>query len=80
MGFLSTLLKSLVPTILSWLAKNAGQLIRGTINKIKDSTEERRVKKKNKKLVDLQRQLEIAIEKRDEKEIVKLHVAINSIK
>jgi len=80
MTFLTNLLKTLLPTILSWLVKNAGQLISKSFDAYRKKRDESAYQKKKKKIDDLNQQLLIAIEKNDEKEIVRLHIALTTIK
>ena len=80
MAFLTNLLKTMLPTLLSWLAKNAGQLIKKAIDSYNEKKDAKAYEKKKKKVQDLNQQLLIAIEKNDEKEIIRLHVALATIK
>ena len=80
MGFLTNLFKALLPTALSWLAKNASRLVSDAISSYKNRRDEKKAIEKKNKLSNLEKQLKLAIEKKDEKEIIKLHIAISSIK
>lgn len=80
MNWLGALLKNLLPTILTWATSEV-------IKRVKEHKHKRKVKKENelelkrdRRLEKLQIELQDAIKNRDEKEIVRLNIAINTLK
>ena len=72
-------MKLIINAVLSWLSKNIVVLIKELYDFFINKREESRLNSKLKKLESLNKQLEIAKRNRDEKEIVRLTIAITSI-
>ncbi len=72
---LLNILKSFLPDILKWIFKK----FKAHQNKRQDKKEEKVYQEKIYTLTSLQIELEKAIEARDEKEIIRVHMLINSI-
>jgi hypothetical protein len=79
-NWLSALIKSLLPTILTWATKKGVKIVQEAIDRRKAAKERKLEVKRNKRLEFLEIQLQEAIRNRDEKEIIRLNIAINNLK
>jgi ABC-type anion transport system duplicated permease subunit len=83
MNFLSVLLKAIIPavlpTFLSWFAKQSGAWAKSIVNYFKDRSARKSVKTKKAVRENIIKRIEIATEKEDHEELEKLHVALHIV-